>query len=317
MPEAVTNIPHIEILTYEEIIRLSSIMTGLGIQNIKITGGEPLVRKDICYLIQSLKLLPGIKSVTMTTNGVLLEDHLEKLVQAGLDGVNISLDTLNKETFEQITGVDALDKVLSGIDKVLQTPIKVKINCVPIAGVNEEDIIKLAGWTLTKPVDVRYIEMMPIGAGRNFQTVDGEQMLKQVERVYGPFNLVSERRGNGPASYYKNVRMQGCIGIINAVNHNFCSSCNRIRLTSEGFLKQCLYYNQGVDLKYLLRNGSMDEEIKSIIQQAIKEKPEKHHFENKTSQTETNLNKPKSGLVKDPSCEIEDIENKKMSQIGG
>lgn len=300
MPEDVTSVAHSEILTYEEIIRLCGIMTQLGIENIKITGGEPLVRKGICSLIQSLKSLPGIRTVTMTTNGVLLEDYLEELELAGLDAVNISLDTLDKEKFEQITGVDALNKVLRSIDNAIQTKIKVKINCVPIADFNEEDMVKLAGWTLTKPVDVRFIEMMPIGAGKNFQAVKGDYMLEQIEKVYSTLNKVLERRGNGPARYYKNSQMKGCIGIIDALNHNFCGECNRIRLTSEGFLKQCLFYNKGIDLKYLLRNDNTNQEILEAIEQVIKEKPEKHHFQEELLQKEKEL-----------------IEDKKMSQIGG
>jgi len=303
MPDGFLSVGHSEILTYEEIMRLSSIMLKLGIRNIKITGGEPLVRKGICNLIKNLKSLPGMRTVTMTTNGVLLEEYLDDLVNAGLDGVNISLDTLDREKFEQITGTDALDKVLISIEKAIKTKIKVKINCVPIPGFNEEDIVELAGWTLTKQLDVRFIEMMPIGAGRSFQAVKGEDVLKQIERVYGPFNKVHERRGNGPARYYNNSQMKGCIGIINAVNHSFCEDCNRIRLTSEGFLKQCLYYNKGIDLKSLLRNGKTNQEILKAIELAVKEKPEG----NSVVTFAKNNNKQ----------EADSIEKKNMSQIGG
>ena len=283
MPEnGVVQIPHEEILTYDEITRISRCMTGLGIRKIKLTGGEPLIRKNCATLVRMLKELPGIEKVTLTTNGVLLEEQIADLAEAGLDDINISLDTLNAAEFAKVTRRESLDRVLEGIQAALQYPqIGLKINCVPVVE-EQENLVSIARLAKQYPIHVRFIEMMPIGYGKDFQF-----------RV-SPY--VGEPLGNGPCHYYKIEEFQGKIGFISAMTHKFCDQCNRVRMTAEGFLKACLQYQTGTDLKNLMRSGCTDDELTEAIQKVIWEKPVSHHF---TSE------------------EIETDECKLMSQIGG
>lgn len=298
MPEeGIESIPHDEILTYDEILRICEIVSKLGIRKIKITGGEPLVRKDIVNLIRDIKNIDKIEQVTLTTNGILLHEMLDDLYDAGIDAINISLDTLNKDNFKKITRRDGLEKVLMSIDKAYDLGIRVKINCLAIRDFNLRELVEIASFAKDREIDVRFIELMPIGFGKKYTQIDNDEILSILESRFGTFEIVTEKRGNGPAKYYRNQNMKGCIGFISAISHEFCESCNRIRLTSSGFLKLCLHYNKGIDLKEPIRNGISDEDLKKLIHDTIWNKPISHKFGH--------------------ASEEQDIELKNMVQIGG
>lgn len=298
MPEeGIESIPHDEILTYDEILRICEIVSELGIRKIKITGGEPLVRKDIVNLIRDIKNIDKIEQVTLTTNGILLHEMLDDLYDAGIDAINISLDTLNKDNFKKITRRDGLEKVLMSIDKAYDLGIRVKINCLAIRDFNLRELVEIASFAKDREIDVRFIELMPIGFGKKYTQIDNDEILSILESRFGTFEIVTEKRGNGPAKYYRNQNMKGCIGFISAISHEFCESCNRIRLTSSGFLKLCLHYNKGIDLKEPIRNVISDEDLKKLIHDTIWNKPISHKFGH--------------------ASEEQDIELKNMVQIGG
>ncbi|MDO4299071.1 MAG: GTP 3',8-cyclase MoaA [Lachnospiraceae bacterium] len=291
MPEeGIRQIPHTEILTYDEIMRICRCMADLGIRKIKLTGGEPLVRKDCAQLTAILKALPGIEKVTLTTNGILLREQLEALMEAGIDAVNISLDTLDPNLFQQITRRDCLDQVLDGLKAALSYPqLSVKLNCVPVIK-QKENFVAMAGLAKQYPLHVRFIEMMPIGYGKQFPFQDEESIKGVLKDAYGPLIPVTERFGNGPCHYYTIEGFQGKIGFISAVTHKFCKQCNRVRLTAEGFLKGCLQFQKGTDLRKLLRGGCTDEELTEAIRQVIWNKPVSHNFyETETTQDETRV----------------------------
>ncbi len=297
MPETgIPSVSHSEILSYDEIERIVSCAAGLGISKIKITGGEPLVRKNCPRLIRQLKAIPGIEHITLTTNGVLLAEQISELAEAGLEGVNISLDTLDPETFRTITRRDGLEQVLSGMDAAVNFPgIRVKINCVPME-INREEYARLALLAKNRPVDVRFIEMMPMGYGKQYPVIDEPAVIGILEKEFGPLTENTEARGFGPAHYYSIENFTGRIGFISALSHKFCSSCNRVRLTSDGFLKQCLQYPDGTDLKSLIRRGCSDAELKETMEKTISGKPKSHQFGQDVSGSS---------------------EKKTMSQIGG
>ena len=256
MPDGVDKLEREDILTYEEFLRLAALFARCGVDTVRVTGGEPLVRKGVEQLVKGLKAIPGIRKVTMTTNAVLLEQQLPALLEAGLDSVNISLDTLDPALFAKITARDAFAAVQAGIHAALESGIPVKLNCVPQVGVNEGELEALAALAQDKPLQVRFIEMMPIGYGAACAAL-----------------------GDGPAVYYTVPGWKGDIGFIAAVHGKFCASCNRVRLTSQGFLRPCLASEAGCDLKALLRSGASDEELLTAIRTTIWEKPQEHHFE--------------------------------------
>lgn len=297
MPEqGVESLAHDDILTYEEILRVAECFARLGVSRIKITGGEPLVRFHVIDLIDKLKKVPGIEQVTLTTNGTHLVDFIDQLSGLQIDGINISLDTLNPKLYKEITGRDVFDKVFLGLEKALKySNIKLKINCVPL-GLPGQNISEVAELAKNNPVHVRFIEMMPIGLGKNFTFTSEADVLQELKQAYGVLVPFDEVLGNGPCHYYSTPGFQGKIGFISAMSHKFCSSCNRVRLTADGKLKTCLQYDVGVNLKELLRGGKSDEEMEAAILQALGNKPVEHHF------TETF---------------IADRETKSMFQIGG
>lgn len=298
MPEdRVDTLMNNEILTFNEIIKICKSASELGIQKIKITGGEPLLRDDVTDLIKSIKGLPLVKNVTLTTNGVFLYDKIHKLKSSGIDSINVSLDTLIKDKFNDITRRDKFDEVIRGIKEAVKVGIKIKINSVPIRNFNFDEIANIAAISKEKNIDVRFIEMMPIGQGESFKGISSREILDILEKKYGKFHELEGDNGNGPALYYKNEQFKGNIGFISAVSNEFCENCNRIRITADGFLKPCLCYGTGIDLKSLIRNGINEKELIDAIRKGILSKPEKHEF-----------NKEKKSS---------NIEIKKMSQIGG
>ena len=279
MPDGVPKLAHEDILTYEEFLRLAALFAQCGIDTVRITGGEPLVRRGVEQLTAGLKAIPGIRRVALTTNGVLLAQKLPALLAAGLDSVNISLDTLHPETFRRITGKDELAAVQNGIRAALASGIPVKLNCVPQPGVNEGELESLAAFAQEHPLQVRFIEMMPIGMGKEFHGVSEEELLRILGEKLPRFSpYVGEPLGNGPCHYYDVDGFSGKIGFISAVSHKFCGECNRIRLTSQGFLKTCLQYAAGRDLREVIRSGGSDEVLKAMILEALAEKPDGHAF---------------------------------------
>jgi cyclic pyranopterin phosphate synthase len=276
MPEGIKLINHHDIMSYEEILRLCAIFANMGVSVFRVTGGEPLTRKGCVDFIRELKNISGVQHVMLTTNGLLLEPHLEELVALGLDGLNVSLDSLSPETYQQITGYDGLEQVLNSIDKAMAAGIRVKVNCVPIQGVNDGEITEIAGLAEKLPVTVRFIELMPAGAGDSFQGVIFDDIVERLKDTYSDLQADGAKYGFGPAGYYKSKKLKGRIGFIGAMSHNFCSSCNRLRLTSEGFLKLCLHHGDGLDLRRMLRDGTTDSGIETAIVRAIQDKPEKH-----------------------------------------
>ena len=234
MPESgVKSLFHKDILSYEEILRIVECFAELGISRIKITGGEPLIRADVINLIRKLKKAEKIEEVTLTTNGTQLADFIDRLSSVKIDGINLSLDTLNPELYEKITGRNAYQKVFEGFEKALNYPdIKLKINCVPM-GLAEQNIVEIAALAKNNPVHVRFIEMMPIGLGKNFQFKSEAETMRELERAYGTLVPYDEVLGNGPCRYYSITGFNGKIGFISAMSHKFCSSCNRVRLTAD------------------------------------------------------------------------------------
>ena len=282
MPEGVPKLAHGDILTYEEFLRLAALFARCGVDTVRVTGGEPLVRPGVEQLVAGLKATPGIRKVTMTTNGVRLAEKLPALLAAGLDSVNISLDTLDAEMFRHITARDELAHVLEGIRAALASGIPVKLNCVPQAGVNEGELETIAALAQEYPLQVRFIEMMPIGYGVAMPCISGPELRARFARRWpelAPLSAAQEHAlGDGPAVYYTVPGWQGSIGFIAAVHGKFCASCNRVRLTSQGFLRPCLASESGTDLRALLRSGADDAALLQAIQNTILAKPREHHF---------------------------------------
>lgn len=277
-PEGIESLPHGEILRYEEILRVVRAAASLGIENYRITGGEPLVRKSITDFIRMMKETPGVKHLALTTNGVLFSDMGEALKRAGLDAVNFSLDCMDAESFRCLTRVDAWDDVMKGIKTALELGLNTKINCVPMQDYNADDWVSLASLAKDNALDVRFIEMMPIGMGKAFKSVNNAIVRERLNAVFGEPMLSGKRHGSGPAEYYDYPGFKGIIGFISAISHMFCATCNRVRLTADGMLKPCLCFSEGVDLKTLLRSGASEEELFKTIEDTIYRKPLCHNF---------------------------------------
>ena len=299
MPNGIVSLPMSEILSVEEILFTVSVLAELGIKKIKVTGGEPLVRKGCITLVKQLKQIPGIEEVTITTNGILLKENLQPLLDAGLDAINISLDTLDKEKYKFITGFDCLEQVLLSVDDAVNSSIPVKINTVSVdwssfdksSGKTTdktdpyEEIIRLAEFARSRDICVRFIEMMPLGLGKDFPEIPHNLLIPYLLEKYDGMVLDEQHHGNGPAVYYRIPGFTGEIGFISAVNRKFCKSCNRVRLTTTGYLKTCLCYDKGIGLMEVIRSKKSEEEkhdlIKNMLEQAISEKPEMHCFEDR------------------------------------
>ena len=282
MPDGVDKLEREDILTYEEFLRLAALFARCGVDTVRVTGGEPLVRKGVEQLVKGLKAIPGIRKVTMTTNAVLLEQQLPALLEAGLDSVNISLDTLDPALFAKITARDEFAAVQAGIHAALESGIPVKLNCVPQVGVNEGELEALAALAQDKPLQVRFIEMMPIGYGAAMPCISGPELLARFRRRWPELaplpGAACAALGDGPAVYYTVPGWKGDIGFIAAVHGKFCASCNRVRLTSQGFLRPCLASESGTDLRALLRSGADDAQLLAAIRETIWAKPREHHF---------------------------------------
>lgn len=284
MPHGIEKVDMSRILTYEDIARICEAAAGLGITKFKITGGEPLARLGCADLIRSIKAIPGTEQVTMTTNGIDLAANMDPLLDAGLDAVNISLDTMDPEKYRYITQLGDISKVMEGIDAAIASGIRTKINCVPQSGFNEDEIIDFAHFAFDKGIDVRFIELMPIGSVDSRNGISNEAVIKALKDEYPALTADDSIHGNGPAVYYLIPGKKGSIGLISAMHGVFCSSCNRIRLTSQGLIKPCLCYEDCVDIKPAL-SGNI-EDIQKTIEEAVMTKPEKHCFNEEPGQAE-------------------------------
>lgn len=339
-PEGVPKIAHEDILSFDEIVRIAKAAAGLGVTKIRLTGGEPLVRKNLPALVRVLKNIPGISEIALTTNGTLLAPQMPLLAEAGLSSVNISLDTADPVLYEKITRGGKLEDALAGLravriwneknpsavgysdtfslketevyrnaenirgkieysdmkksmpekeeypgsasipKSISVGPIRCKIDCV-LLGLPEQKLTDVALFARDDGVHVRFIELMPIGMGRSFNSrlpFSRDTAMKKLKASFGPLTPDFGIYGNGPAEYYSLEGFRGKIGFISALSHKFCDKCNRIRLTPEGYLKTCLQYHEGADLKRLMRSGCTDSELVSAIREAVLKKPKEHGF---------------------------------------
>lgn len=288
MPEGVQDVGMKNILTFEEIWEIVRTGVSLGITHIRITGGEPLVRKGCVDLIRGIREIPGVETITMTTNGVLLENYGKQLKEAGVDGVNISLDTLDPEEFYKITGKRELQEVLAGIRAAKTAGLPVKLNAV---NRKELDPIPLVRYAQEENLPIRFIEMMPVGYGKKYVGRSNEELRETLEAVCGKAECMTNREelsrmGSGPAVYYQFSDLKVPVGFISAIHGKFCDTCNRVRLTAEGYLKLCLCYDEGEDLRRVLREGEK-ENLRTIMEQTIFRKPAAHCFEHPAEMTET------------------------------
>jgi len=275
-----------EILRYEEIYRLVGLFADRGIRKVRLTGGEPLVRKDIVHLTKKLSFIPGIEDLAMTTNGVLLEKSAADLKAAGLNRVNISIDSVARESYKQITGLDLLDDAVNGIDKAIAVGLApVKINAVILNGINEDQVIPLAGLAQRLDVIVRFIEYFPTDKNTRpgGEYIPNSRIRKTIENRFGPLMSLVGGKSAGPALYFKLAQSKGVIGFISGRSSMFCASCNRLRLTSDGQVRPCLYSAHSYDMKKLLRSGAGDTQILETIDMII---DRKHNFTKTNSFTE-------------------------------
>jgi len=301
---------HRDILQYEEIARILRVAVHTGMRKVRITGGEPLVRRNITDLIKMIKGIEGIHQLSMTTNGILLERYAEPLAEAGLDRVNVSLDSLKPDRFREITRGGVLDAVLRGIEaaeKAGLTPIK--INMVPMRGVNDDEIAEFAKMTLTSPYQVRFIEFMPFvteDMWNREKFISTEEIQSRVEQV-GTL-LPAKMKRSGPARYFTFEGAAGVIGFISPISNHFCKECNRLRLTADGKLRPCLFSETEIDLKPALRNNGSDEEIRRLIELSIAVKPKGHSMRMENVFPSQDCS-PMHGIL--------DTERRPMSKIGG
>lgn len=280
MPEhGVPKLSHEEILTYEELWRLARLSVRLGIEKIRLTGGEPLVRKDLSGFIRSLAALPGIRDISLTTNGVLLAEQAKSLWEAGVRRINISLDTLNPQKYVAITRCDVFHQVWAGIREVEAIGFSpIKINIVAMKGVNDDEILDFARLSLKKPYHIRFIEYMPVGEGNGWSAekfLSAEEILGTLKEL-GTLLPVNGQGLDGPAKRMAYAGAAGEIGLISPMSEHFCPSCNRLRLTAEGRLRVCLFSDKETDLRTLLRQGVDDRELEAVIRAATARKPKEH-----------------------------------------
>ncbi|HEX6383617.1 MAG TPA: GTP 3',8-cyclase MoaA [Anaerolineae bacterium] len=280
MPEDMTFRPRHELLQDDEIDRLVRIFAELGFDKFRLTGGEPTVRANIVDIIGRIARTPGVKTVAMTTNGLLLDRLARPLADAGLQRVNVSIDTLNPEKFKKLTRWGDVQDVWAGVHAAEEAGLGIKLNAVVVRNYNDqEDVVDLARLTLFQPWQVRYIEMMPFGDVADFQkagVVSEEELRTTIASALGPLTLINDGRLDGEAKLYKLEEALGTLGFISSVTQPFCASCNRARLTADGRMRLCLLREKEVDLMTPLRNGASDEQLKEIIEEGIWWKPWGH-----------------------------------------
>ena len=292
-------LPREEVLTFEEITRLVSVLAALGVNEVRLTGGEPLARRDLPNLVRMLAPIPGVDDLSLTTNGVLLDRLAGPLVDAGLRRVNVSLDSLNHVRFAEITRRDALDRVLRGLEEAERYPElrPIKVNCVAIKGFTETEVPALADFARRRPYVVRFIEFMPLDADevwREDEVLTGAEIRALIEAAHGPL-VELPAKPSSTAKRFAFADGRGEIGFVNPVSEPFCSACDRIRLTADGQLRTCLFSRREWDLKAPLRSGASDDELAALLRWAVGHKELKHR-----------INEP--GFVR---------ASRSMSQIGG
>jgi cyclic pyranopterin phosphate synthase len=300
-PEGVPWRSHDDILRYEEIETIVQAAADLGITKIRLTGGEPLVRPGVVDLVRLLSRIPGIDDLAMTTNGILLSRYAADLAGAGLQRVNVSLDTLRPERFRRITRRGQLEDVLVGMEAAREAGLEpIKINTVVIRGMNDDEVVDLAQKTMETGWNVRFIEMMPVGNGTladgdwRERVVTAREIRQRIESVLGELEPAKISTGNGPARYYHLPGAEGTLGFITPISEHFCYQCNRLRLTADGQLRPCLLSDHEIDLRTPLRQGATVAQIKDLLLQGIENKPWEHHLD-----------------------ELERPEKRVMSEIGG
>ena len=282
MKEKMTFLPKSEILTLEEIERLCDNFIEMGVNKIRLTGGEPLVRKDIIELIKKLNLKKNntsLDEITLTTNGTLLSKYAKDLKKNGINRINVSLDTINSEKYNEITRFGNLDMVILGIKEAIKNEIKVKINTVAIKDFNENELEKIILWADRLNIDITFIEVMPMeetDISRDMQFTPLDKIYKNLDKKFK--FIKNDHKTGGPATYYNGKNISNKVGFITPLTNNFCSSCNRVRITSTGKLYMCLGQNDFVDFREILREDYSDDYIKEKIQYALKIKPKKHDF---------------------------------------
>jgi cyclic pyranopterin phosphate synthase len=292
-------LPRDEVLSFEEIARLVDVLARMGVDEVRLTGGEPLVRRDLPVLVAMLARVDGVRDLSLTTNGVMLDRLARPLVEAGLRRINVSLDSLDHVRFAEITRRDALDKVLRGLEEAERYPElrPIKVNCVAIKGFTEEEVPRLAALARRKPYVVRFIEFMPLDADegwREDQVLTGGEIRTLIEAEHGPL-VELPSKASSTARRYGFADGSGEVGFVNPVSEPFCSTCDRIRLTADGQLRTCLFSRREWDLKTPLRAGVSDEELAAVLRHAVAHKELKHR-----------INEP--GFVR---------ASRSMSQIGG
>lgn len=297
MPEeGIDLMDHEDIMTYEELLKLCRVLIKMGIVNFKLTGGEPLVRKGIVNFVRDLKNLEGCQEVTLTTNGILLDKMGLDLIGAGIDRINISLDTLDEEKFRAITRGGDLSRVLKGIRIILDQGFEnLKINVVPTRPLDTKDLMDLISLARQDPIDIRFIQLMPIGQGKEGQGYSKEELMSILRPYLGVGQPYQGKRGNGPAQYYSYPGLRGKVGFIDALDNKFCSDCNRVRLSASGFLKLCLHYSIGKNIRNLVKDLD-EEDLVTSLERLLYAKPLMH----------------KMGTDG-----VEEAEMKNMNQIGG
>lgn len=278
--DQIPRLSHDEILTYEEILRLVRLGVKLGISKIRVTGGEPLVRKGVYGFLGELSGIQGLADLSLTTNAVALKDNLKRIKAAGIKRINISLDTLKREKFAKITGMDLFDQVWQGIEGARDMGFyPIKINIVALNGVNDDELVDMARLSLDQPFHVRFIEYMPIGES---QMGNGPLLLapeiKKRLGVLGNLIPVRSSTNDGPAQRYRFEGALGEIGFIHALSHHFCDRCNRLRLTARGQLRPCLLSDHHEDVRGALRSGASDDDLAEIFFKAVSHKPSDHNL---------------------------------------
>jgi cyclic pyranopterin phosphate synthase len=288
-------LPHAAILRYEEILRLVRVGAGLGISKVRVTGGEPLVRRGVVSFLAALGRQPGLTDVSLTTNGVLLERHLEGLAAAGVRRLNISLDTLDRDKYRRITGGDYFPAVWRAVLAALGAGFHpIKLNVVVMRGINDDEVPRLAALSRDLPVHVRFIEFMPMGCAQEHAArfLSNQEVRRRVETL-GALSPAGDAGEKGPAERWRLADGRGEIGFISPISHHFCGRCNRLRLTASGRLRACLLSDRELDLKALLRGGGSDADLAEVFQAAARAKPAGH-----------DLQAPSHDAIHSPMCRI-------------
>ena len=282
MKEKMEFLPKKEILTLEEIERLCDNFIEMGVNKIRLTGGEPLVRRDVIKLINKLnskKNKTNLKEITLTTNGTLLEKYAHELKKGGINRINVSLDTINHKKYKEITRFGNLDKVILGIKEAKKNNIAIKINTVVLKNFNEEELEELIYWTNKLKIDITFIEVMPMADTDINRYSQFAPLNKIYDKLDKKFNFIKiNKKTGGPATFYQSQKLSNKVGFITPLTNNFCSGCNRVRISSTGKLYMCLGQNEYVDFKEILRKDYSDDYIKEKIMYALKIKPQKHDF---------------------------------------